>query len=172
MGLAMTAISNINPVGSHDADYAKSFNTSTSPQFSQSTRGLINHDVPVETPFGFQIAVRDYAPSAGSETRMFGNFSYTGFGLFRETIAEMCGRELREYWTGALADEPFAEILHFSDCEGAIGHEAAGDLLEDFRAHDKQFAEAHGEGHFVTERYREVTALLEIAAQNGVILFH
>lgn len=142
--------------------------------FEHATRGLVDHDVAQLDPeTGVKwIANRDYRTTDGSVVDGFSAGSYTGHSMFRDCLAALTGRTSRDYWKGDINDAPFAELINFSDCEGAIGHEAAADLLADFREFEVQFMAANGEDSRDAIRYRAWMTALEIAADHGIVVFH
>jgi len=110
--------------------------------FHRSTRGLADHDV-VADQWGLDlIAVRDY-DITGSTTHSWRGGSYSGYGRRRAELARFAdipdahsvSADAMDLWIDEHQEKPFFELVWFADNEGAIGHEAARDLLADFVAH-------------------------------------
>ena len=87
------------------------------------------------------------------ETISFRAGSYSGFGYFREKLAEASGFDLNQMegfhhdkdygelsgskpWTG---QEPFYEILDHSDCDGVLTPKQCAKLLSDFEKYAEGF---------------------------------
>ena len=67
--------------------------------------------------------------------------SYSGYGAWRGQLAELVGiMDINAFWDrcermerrGEEPDIPFWQLLHFSDCEGAIGPVVSKKLAKDF----------------------------------------
>ena len=67
--------------------------------------------------------------------------SYSGYGLWRKELALLVGiTDIEAFWkrcdelesSGRTPDAPFWQLLHFSDCEGAIGPDVCKPLAKDF----------------------------------------
>lgn len=67
--------------------------------------------------------------------------SYSGYGAWREQLAELVGiTNLQGFWgrcevmeeQGVEPDVPFWQLLHFSDCEGTLGPVVSKKLAKDF----------------------------------------
>ncbi len=87
-----------------------------SPAFAQSFRGLEEN--------------RCYLVDEDAEVFGFRAGSYSGHGAFRDALSETAlGVDPPTVWGNpdAYKDEPFFELINFSDCEGSIGPEARFD---------------------------------------------
>jgi len=105
---------------------------------------------------------------AFADAHKFRAGSYSGYGHWRDKLAELAG--LKDEDRDRLAEgRPFAELVFFADNEGVIGHVVAAKLLQDFREHLPR-AEAIG-GYFL-EAYRHWLKAFEYAADGGAVDFH
>lgn len=119
--------------------------------------------------------------------------SYSSYSAWRETLAKLAGypaAETESPWAGKrlmhaagawnASEGPFYELIHFSDCEGAIGPEVSAKLHRDFvEWHDRArlFAEDLGDywghrGEYFMEKYDNFKRAFALAADNGVVKFH
>ncbi len=110
--------------------------------------------------------------------------SYSGYSAWREALAKLAkfpaAKPLDAYaercpysagaWEFAMGSHPFVELVNFSDCEGAIGSIAAKKLAADFAAHDDEAKRSMSDYEY--GKYREWRKAFEMAADNGVVLFH
>lgn len=105
--------------------------------------------------------------------------SYSGYGYWREQLAELAGYPAMAYegedpshTSGAsmLPYGPFHELIDFSDCEGSIGPLASAKLAQDF-ADFQPLADAHADERF-RDLYAQWRAAFEMAAQGGAVSFH
>lgn len=87
--------------------------------------------------------------------------SYSGYGSWRRELAELVGvQDLESFWRtcdamekqGVTPDLPFWQLLHFSDCEGAIGPVACKALAKDFAEWEERAVE------FAKRKYEEEMA--------------
>jgi hypothetical protein len=169
MGLDISAYSNARLITDHepledewceDENHVNAYITDGA--FHRSFRGLLNghcYDVSESEGHGFR---------AGS---------YGGYNYWREDLARFAlGVDPGEVWTAPLGyqDAPFFELINFSDCEGAIGPEAAVDLLKDFYDHRDKYRASHSvlDRTYDLERYDDWTKACELAAAGGLIIFH
>lgn len=183
MGLDITAYSHLKHVGRHpgtlewDAGENWCENEHHTCAFAYqgheaSVRGLLGMEQVGIVGQGF-IGGDCYSYTEGTETMGFRAGSYGGYSRFRETLAEIVGLSVRDYWTGADPDLPFYEQVNFADNEGSIGPEAAKDLLEDFRAHrDAYMARHKDDGSYFAEVYDSWIEAYELASQDGMVSFH
>ena len=132
-----------------------------SPSFAQSFRGLEEG--------------RCYLPEG--ESFEFRAGSYSGHGAFRDALSKIAlGVPPGVTWQypERYRDEPFFELINFSDCEGAIGPEACTDLARDFQeGHSKVRAQLTNsfDGYFA-ELYDTWQEAFELAAGDGLVDFH
>lgn len=108
--------------------------------------------------------------------------SYGYYNRWREELAKLSGWPLSSYeeygkmWPSYAASTwdansgPFCELIHFSDCEGAIGAITSAKLARDFEKF-QEAANAHEDECF-SKKYREWRAAFELAANNGAVSFH
>lgn len=105
--------------------------------------------------------------------------SYSGYGRWREQLAELAGYPERAYegedpshatgaWT--LPFGPFHELIDFSDCEGVIGPLISAKLAEDFACYQK-LADAHPDEWF-RQKYDLWRQAFEMASQGGAVMLH
>lgn len=102
--------------------------------------------------------------------------SYRGYNIWRNHLARMAGYSSDEaVWkqTGG----PFWELIHFSDCEGAIGPQTSAKLAKDFQDWQGR-AEAYAvsiraeESSWFLKKYAEWREAFELASDDGAVLFH
>lgn len=129
---------------------------------------------------GIPDATSDYdtAPHYASvgEEMNFGAGSYSGYGAWRESLANAMGFDINEFWQNREAhyDDPFYELLHFADNEGVIGPEAAADLAVDFRDwRNKVYASTEfTENPWFRDAYENWANAFEMASPDGLVQFH
>jgi len=99
-----------------------------------------------------------------------GGYSY--FNMFREALAESVGVNLSEMqgYGGMKTwdDEPYAELLRHSDCDGELRQDECEEL-------DKDFSEEHKQ--LLDERFHNDyddwwSIIIDCVQEEGVILFH
>jgi len=136
--------------------------------FEASTRGIPGHDVPDDDGF---IARAVYRTTDATETALVMSRSYSGYGAFREALAGLVGLTPSQVWHDPVSysEQPFFELINFADNEGAIGHEAADDLLADFRQHHDLARERLDE--YDLAAYEGWLTGLTLAADEGVVVF-
>lgn len=176
MGLDCTAYSNVTVLPAdtdRDQDYDTCISAFAYEGFHQSTRGLADHDVVTTDEHGTWIAERLY-DITDSETFGWHAGSYSGYGRWRQSLADIAGWTLDPSNPQASADHPFFELVWFADNEGCIGHEAAADLLQDFRDHRLAYMAVHENdpSTWFASAYDEWIRALELASQHGFIRFH
>ena len=75
-----------------------------------------------------------YARTPETEELRFRAGSYSGYSDWRRELSRLIqGREPEAVWGDPQG--PFAELIYFSDCEGAIGPITSAKLARDFHAH-------------------------------------
>ncbi len=107
--------------------------------------------------------------------------SYGVYSRWRVQLCEMSFGCLPQYvWTnfGNYKGLAFAELIHFSDCEGVIGPKTSAKLAADFAQHQERaekyattFKEEFDREWFL-KKYAEWRNAFEFAAQNGAVCFH
>jgi hypothetical protein len=106
--------------------------------------------------------------------------SYSGYFAWREGLAQralgVSAMKVGEY-PSLFVNQPFFELIYFSDCEGTIGPEAASDLAGDFGAlrakiAARPLADPEEEAWFM-EVYDQFQCAFERAARGGgLVKFH
>lgn len=183
MGLSITAYSKATLLPKHPYDDERCYDAdhrmaSTNVGFERSYRGLAD----AEVIDGEWIGGRCYDVS-DSETHRFQAGSYSGYGKFRDLLAQAFHHvDAFQIWPEAdrYADAPFFELINFSDCEGTIGPDAAADLLKDFEDGRSQWADylVAKYGHrvmdqkYYLEKYEDWAHACRLAADRGLIDFH
>lgn len=78
-----------------------------------------------------------------ADTFSFNVGGYSWFGLFRDALSRFIGAPSHpaflENITRHKAEEPFFELLYFSDCDSTIGAGVCGKLARDFAEHEFSF---------------------------------
>ena len=166
MGLDVTAYNNTKLTPAHvnlgtwceDESHVQAFAYA---DFPRSFRGLADPD----KVFGGFIGGRCYDVS-DSKRFAFRAGSYTGYGRWRS--------RLREVFSVETPDDPFYELVHFADNEGAIGPEAAVDLYGDFVGHQAAWLSECASDTYSHDAicYAEWLQACELASDNGFIDFH
>ena len=110
--------------------------------------------------------------------------SYGSYSRWREQLAHMAGYPAlvdEEGHSGhavgawAVDSGPFWELIHFSDCEGAIGPSISAKLSADFQEHMDAahgFDAAHEGGGYFLSNYQEFAKAFAMAADGGAVSFH
>lgn len=108
--------------------------------------------------------------------------SYGGYNMWRDRLAKLAGCPQGTYnqygkdwpshcvacWNGAQG--PFAELIHFSDCEGVIGAAISKKLAADFAAFEEA-AKTQEDEHFF-KLYQAWQKAFGMAANGGAVSFH
>lgn len=117
--------------------------------------------------------------------------SYSGYGSWRKTLAELIGWEIENLWrhVGTLVqrnenlndvlnenddfkvDIPFVELLNFSDCEGFIGPKTSVKLYLDFLEWDERAKNFDSQNSYFYEKYQEWTEAFKVASDGGCVIF-
>lgn len=176
MGLYVSAYSNLKYIGGHEFD----------PQLNEDEPGPFcyygNHIqayVHEKYPHAFRgipLIGRDdgfllggcYVMTPETVTHEFSAGSYTSYCGWKDDLAAHFnpGRSPGR-------DRPFYELIHFSDCEGVIGCEAAQKLLQDFRTYAELYTASGLDSECIgTTRYANWTRAFELAANGGLVKFH
>lgn len=111
--------------------------------------------------------------STGEET----GFRAGSYGYYGEWRRQLCltatGMEIEVLWDSPekYFDQPFWNLINFSDCEGVIGPTICAKLAEEFRTHREnvrpQLDEEWGQ-----PKYDEWQEAFELAAAGGMVVFH
>ena len=161
MGLDITAweVARITPPheydgdGCYDSDHVRSFTDA----FPHSLRGLEEG--------------RCYLVSGASLRFRAG--SYGGYNNWRELLS-LAALDIQPgvIWRDPAdwADQPFFELINFSDCQGVIGPEACADLAADFVT-NRDTMLTDGDDWFI-ELYDTWRQAFAIAAGTGLVEFH
>lgn len=189
MGLDITAYNKANLLPKHAYDGDSCYDAGhcfvfVEDGFERSYRGLADPD----TRFSFPGSTSDVGGGrcydvSDSETHRFQAGSYSGYGKFRDLLAQAFHHvDAFQIWPEAdrYADAPFFELINFSDCEGTIGPDAAADLLKDFEDGRSQWADylVAKYGHrvmdqkYYLEKYEDWAHACRLAADRGLIDFH
>lgn len=165
MGLDITAYSNLWRIGAHhDNDWCDSedhIEVYAYDAFPQSFRGI-----PVVATKKDFLYGGCYSTTDKTQTFGFRAGSYGGYGQWRADLQAQFNPQRDP-------EGPFYELIWFADNEGAIGPDAARDLLADFREHaDSYNPYAPGYADHFREKYQDWTRACELAADGGLIDFH
>lgn len=112
-----------------------------------------------------------------AKTHRFRAGSYGGYNEWRRRLAEMVYiNDLSGFWANYDASKPFAELLHFSDCEGVIGPVASVRIsasFEEFANRAFVFAGSlgDGDGKWFLDRYEDWRKAFALAADGGCVEF-
>jgi hypothetical protein len=115
----------------------------------------------------------DYYKTEESEEYDFSVGSYSSYGTFRRELSEtFLNSPPEKVWSNPKSYEgqPFYELIDFSDCEGVLGTEVCAKLHKDFVEGREKFVE-EVQSDWSVERYDSWTKALEIAKEDGVIIF-
>jgi hypothetical protein len=99
--------------------------------------------------------------------------SYGGYNAWRNNLCRLArGMDARQFWDLSPAEQsgPFAELIHFSDCEGIIGPRTAAKLAADFDAWAERAEKALDE--WDRRIYQNFRQAFHTAAAGGVVRFH
>jgi len=107
--------------------------------------------------------------------------SYSGFGVFREKLAEMGGiilDRMQGYtengisWTG---DEDFYELLNHSDCDGELYPSECEELIADFEKYREEWThkiKIEGLSPYTQDKYDKwLDFLRRCVEEDGVLHF-
>lgn len=122
-----------------------------------------------------------YESAPGAEKYSFRAGSYSGYSHWRNTLS-MLARDLSADALHALPAEkragPFVEQISFTDCDGSIGSTVAAKLAKDYAEWQERIEarcaamENQEEARRFMSLYAEWRHAFEIAASNGVVIFH
>lgn len=124
----------------------------------------------------------NYEPAPGAKTHSFRAGSYGGYSHWRNKLAEMVhGVSAETFWklsSEQKTDRPFSEQISFTDCDGTIGTTAAAKLAKDYAEWQERIEakcaamKDQEEGQYFLRLYSEWRRAFELAAGNGVVIFH
>lgn len=102
--------------------------------------------------------------------------SYSGYNRWREWLAQRVhGVMPSRIWDHPKTYEgkPFFELIHFSDCEGAIGPKTSAKLAKDFEEHRIEVCGNTTAGDGYVELYEDFAKAFKRAAEtDGFVIFH
>lgn len=85
--------------------------------------------------------------------------SYFGYNDWRDSLHEM---------VKDIEDNPFSELIYFSDCEGVLGPKICAKLYQDFLKYDSKAKELD---EYFYDRYKCWTEAMKLASNNGAVKF-
>ena len=113
--------------------------------------------------------------------------SYSGYSMWRDTLAKLAGYPETEYtsysgdrkshaaaaWGGGMEGSPFVELIDHSDCEGTIGPVTAAKLAKDFAEFEERARNFDGGEHheWFVAQYLLWKEAFEFAADDGMLIF-
>ena len=109
------------------------------------------------------------------ERHSFGCGSYSAYGVFRKTLAEVAGEDPEAYWDSPdqMKDKPFYEMINFSDCSGEIGPVACYALYADFIQYREQYHTMFKDDMYGKIRvYDDFTKAFQVGFQNRFVSYH
>jgi hypothetical protein len=141
--------------------------------------GLQGGSVKAECPGDLAVLAEDRPVSNSTGFRAG---SYSGYNWWREQLCKFALEVSPEdVWEEPerFEGKAFVELINFSDCDGCIGSKTSAKLAKDFAAHaprlkmwaTKHLTDADERSYFV-DSYAEWQQGFELAAQNGVLIFH
>ena len=122
-------------------------------------------------------------PYLAEEEYGFAMGSYSAYNWWRAQLAKLVGiDDLHRWWREndvATVEGPFAELLHFSDCEGTLGPEASRRLARDFAEWQERATEFAAkivssdpdDGPWWIKKYGQMRRAFELGAQEGYVEF-
>ena len=137
---------------------------------------------PTDSGDAYQVYVTDGVPNLldgkpegmyeGTDTFGFRAGSYGGYNSWRSWLSRTFLGVLPEsVWDNPaqFSGKPFVELIHFSDCEGAIGPTVSAKLFHDFEANESQL---NGADQWYVDVYHKWKRAFEIASKDGFVIFH
>lgn len=106
--------------------------------------------------------------------------SYSGYNRFRNLLSVFVGGTDKEVWENPdkFKDDPFYELINFSDCEGCIGPKVSAKLYQDFVENEERFLDSI-ETHknefdlgWIKTCYSNWKKAFELAKDHGFVDFH
>lgn len=99
--------------------------------------------------------------------------SYSGYGAWRDRLAQLAGHGDREARHASPITGPFAELIDFADNEGVIGPIVSAKLAKDFAAWEAEFERRcpADDRDWFMHFYRLWRRAFEMAADEGAVDF-
>ena len=112
--------------------------------------------------------------------------SYSGYGAWREQLAQLAGyepipytksygdkKEFMSYSAAAWKSKggPFWELINFSDCEGYIGSVDAAKLYKDFLDYANKAKKLFKDDPYFIQRYNSWKKVMKIVSKGGLVRF-
>jgi hypothetical protein len=100
--------------------------------------------------------------------------SYGSYNRWREKLSQLVlGVEPRLVWVNEAEFKhmPLFELIHFSDCEGVIGSEAAARLAGHFAAYEGEARDNDDPYGSFFEIYQNFSKAFDLAATGGAMVF-
>lgn len=190
MGLDIRAYSHINIVGTA-AEYNEALEESWETPVDVNQDWISPH-FPHAVPEGYEpdsYILWHY--TAETEDHGFRAGSYSGYGLFRSTIAGAflgtddlytSHTQERDDWDVVYKSVgmPFYELVNFSDCEGIFFGPVCEKLYQDFVTHRAEYEDYVNnrnpypawETEYFMSRYDDFTRAFDLARHDGLVSFH
>jgi hypothetical protein len=141
------------------------------------------HSYPVEWQGGSYVT---WSTTPGTDSHSFRAGSYSGYGLFRSTLAQMVligDTYDRDYEWNLIqnhSDKDFYELVDFSDCEGTMIGPVTRKLYYDFVNNREKYVKfvtetkpfPAWEADYFIERYDNFTKAFDLARNSGLVSFH
>lgn len=177
MGLDITAYARIKKLDAVFDEDGNPLDYKTREPIADYYQCRFNHDFPGRAEGLEDRAVYSFENSNGAF-----QMGYGGYNAWRNALAKHAGYPLTPYvshgvedsnyaaacWQGATG--PFSELINFSDCEGDIGPVVAAKLAKDFADFDERMKSHMTDYHY--QKYRDMRACMEMAADGGAVSFH
>lgn len=122
-----------------------------------------------------------YEGAPGAEKYAFRAGSYSGYSHWRNMLSTIVRSLSADALHALPADKkagPFVEHISFTDCDGSIGSSVATKLAKDYADWQSRIEEKcatmanQEEAQYFLSLYAEWRHAFEIAAGNGVVIFH
>ena len=165
MGLDITAYSHVKKLAKNCSDVDVNY---AACQKRRHMRAHVVPDFADRLPSGAGC----YKPTPKTKRYVFRTGSYSYYNEWRNRLAqiilnvpaEIVWHNLEEY-----TNQPFFELINFSDAEGTIGPEASKRLHNAF----VEFREmAQKEDEYFQRLYDDMTEAFKLGSQNGLVTFH
>lgn len=101
--------------------------------------------------------------------------SYSTYNWWRELLCTVAlGKEPKEIWENPekWKDQPFFQLINFSDCEGVIGPITAEKLARDFQENRNRFIAHPLVRQPDSELYDAFQTAFAVASGGGCVVFH
>lgn len=87
--------------------------------------------------------------------------SYSGYNQWRDKL---------QTFTENKKNDPFAELIYFSDCKGMIGSTVSLKLYKDFKKHEKEASQFFDKSEY--NLYLKWSKTFELASSKGFVVFN